>query len=80
MRAVRIAEDGASFTWTCPTCGRGHYGYMADEPVGGWEAPRWVNSGTAEAPTLTPSLGCSGMRDGSCNGHWLCRKGELVAA
>ena len=73
----RIFVDQSQFTWTCPTCGRGYYGILADEPVSGWDAPRWR---LTEGPTLTPSLGCQGLRDGSCTGHWWLRDGKLVAA
>jgi hypothetical protein len=49
--------------------------------VSGWDAPQWVNSGTPERPTLTPSLGCGGSKHGTCpEGHYWLRDGELLAA
>ena len=73
-------EHGA-FSWLCPGCGRWYFGEMGEQPVSGWDAPRWVNSGTLEAPTLTPSLGCSGWKHGTCaGGHYWLRDGELVPA
>jgi len=76
------ADPGrSSFLWLCPGCGDVRAGRMADEPVSGWENPRWVNSGTVEAPTLTPSLGCGAWLRGNCPaGHWWLRDGELVPA
>jgi len=73
-------SPGRSFSWICPGCGRLAGGMLGDEPVSGWEAPRWVNSGTQERPTLTPSLGCPGLPSGRCTGHWWLRDGELVPA
>lgn len=75
--AVRIFVDKGQFLWDCPTCKRGYYGELADEPVSGWDAPRWK---LTPGPTLTPSLGCRGMLDGTCPGHWWLRDGTLVAA
>lgn len=75
--AVRIYTEAGSFLWDCPTCGRGYAGKLADEPVSGWDAPRWM---LADGPTLTPSLGCRGMLDGSCTGHWWLRDGRLLSA
>lgn len=69
-----------AFTWCCPGCGELHYGQMGEQPVSGWDEPRWVNSGTRERPTLVPSLGCPRWRDGTCIGHWWLRDGELVRA
>ena len=70
-----------SFSWLCPGCGRWLYGQMGDQPVSGWDAPRWVNSGTEEKPTLTPSLGCGGWKHGTCpGGHYWLRDGELGPA
>lgn len=69
------------FSWLCPGCGSWHYGQIGEQPVSGWDAPRWVNSGTPERPTLTPSLGCGGWKHGTCpEGHYWLRDGELVAA
>lgn len=71
--------DGpVSFMWMCPGCGSTYGGSLGTEPVSGWDAPHWVNSGTLERPTLAPSLGCSLWRDGKCRGHWWLRDGELV--
>jgi hypothetical protein len=75
---VQFASGG--FDWVCPGCGRVLGGTFGDEPVSGWDNPRWVNSGTLERPTLTPSLGCSGLLRGDCTGHWFLRDGELVPA
>lgn len=67
-----------SFQWMCPGCGSTYSGQLGSEPVGGWDAPRWVNSGTLERPTLAPSLGCGNWKRGECIGHWWLRDGELV--
>lgn len=75
---LQFASGG--FDWICPGCGRVLGGRLGDEPVSGWDAPCWVNSGTRERPTLTPSLGCPGWRRGDCAGHWFLRDGELVPA
>ena len=75
-----VQLDGPTFYWVCPSCGRILGGTFGDEPVSGWENPRWVNSGTRERPTFTPSLGCSGWPRGECTGHWFLRDGELVPA
>jgi hypothetical protein len=78
---VRVAPGGGSILWTCPLCYRGMYGTVADQPVSGWESPRWTVEYDAEGRlTLQPSLGCPGMKDGSCPGHWWVRAGELVPA
>jgi hypothetical protein len=69
------------FSWLCPGCASWRFGILGDEPVSGWDDPRWVNSGTPEAPTLTPSLGCPGWKHGTCpEGHYWLRDGELVPA
>jgi len=69
------------FSWLCPGCGSWHYGELGDQPVSGWDAPRWVNSGTVDKPTLTPSLGCGGWKHGTCpEGHYWLRDGELIPA
>lgn len=75
-------QDGRrSFSWLCPGCGSWHYGQIGNQPVSGWDDPRWVNSGTREQPTLTPSLGCGGWRHGTCpEGHYWLRDGELKPA
>jgi hypothetical protein len=73
--------DGpASYVWMCPGCGGTFAGGLGHEPVSGWGSPRWVNTGTLEQPTLSPSLGCPRWRDGQCEGHWWLRDGELVPA
>ena len=77
---VRLSPDGGAVLWQCPLCRRGFYGVVADEPVSGWDAPRWRVTVTDGLITLEPSLGCSGMRDGSCPGHWWVRDGKLVSA
>jgi Family of unknown function (DUF6527) len=69
-----------SFQWMCPGCGSTYSGQLGSEPVSGWDAPRWVNSGTREKPALTPSLGCGLWRRRECIGHWWLRDGELVLA
>lgn len=68
------------FSWVCPGCGGLTGGYIGDEPVSGWDSPRWVNTGTREAPTLAPSLGCPDWRTGTCPGHYWVREGRLVEA
>lgn len=69
------------FSWICPGCGGLNLGQLGDEPMGGWDEPRWVNSGTRDKPTLTPSLGCFGWRNGFCDdGHYRLRDGELIPA
>ena len=74
-------DERGGFSWLCPGCGRWHYGQMGDRPVSGWDAPRWVNSGTRERPTLVPSLGCGGWRRGECTGgHYWLRNGFLEDA
>ena len=72
--------DGSAFQWMCPGCGSTYAGQMGDAPVSGWSSPRWVNSGTREKPTLTPSLACSRWRGGECIGHWWLRDGVLIEA
>ena len=73
--------EHGGFSWLCPGCGSWHFGQLGTEPVSGWDAPRWVNSGTLEVPTLTPSLGCGGWKHGTCpEGHYWLRNGELVRA
>ena len=87
----KIAETGETvfywwpdedrFSWVCPGCGRTLGGQMGDDPVSGWDEPRWVNTGTRDRPTLTPSLGCPSWRAGTCGGgHYWLRDGELVPA
>lgn len=69
------------FSWLCPGCVNWLYGQIGEQPVSGWDSPRWVNTGTAEAPTLTPSLGCSGWKHGTCpEGHYWMRNGVLERA
>jgi hypothetical protein len=76
--ALFLWHDGG-FSWLCPGCGSWYYGQLGDQPVSGWDAPRWVNSGGEETPTLTPSLGCGGWKRGTClGGHYWLRGGELV--
>lgn len=70
----------SGFMWVCPGCGGVAAGIIGEQPVSGWEDPRWVNNGTSERPTLTPSLGCPTWRQGDCNGHWWLRDGELIPA
>ncbi len=79
-RPLRFTPDGAAFVWDCPTCGRGYYGTLAAVPVSGWDEPRWKRTDGPDGIRLEPSLGCAGMRDGSCTGHWWYRDGEMVAA
>lgn len=78
LAPIRI--QGSVFYWTCPTCGGTASGELADQPVSGWENPRWVRSGDDEHLTLMPSLGCPRWPAGECTGHWWLRDGELVAA
>lgn len=73
-----IVEHG--FSWECPGCGHSMGGAVGPEPVSGWDNPVWQVMGTAEAPTLTPSLGCPRWREGTCTGHWWLRDGRLVVA
>ena len=74
-------RDERAFNWLCPGCGSWYDGQISDQPVSGWDDPRWVNSGTPERPTLMPSLGCSGWKRGTCPaGHYWLRDGELVDA
>jgi hypothetical protein len=79
-KSVIFTSDGKSFTWVCPTCKTGYYGYLADEPVSGWDNPRWKRTDGPNGISLTPSLGCSGLRDGTCTGHWWFREGRMVPA
>ena len=72
--------DEMHFTWFCPGCGGSNGGILADQPVNGWDSPRWVRSGDDEHLTLTPSLGCPLWRNGDCIGHWWARDGKLVLA
>ena len=73
--------ESKGFSWLCPGCFSWHYGPLGDQPLSGWDNPVWVNSGTLDRPTLTPSLGCPGWRDGTCpGGHYWVRDGELVPA
>lgn len=79
--AFRWNPDSPRFSWICPGCGMLSGGELGDEPVSGWDNPRWVNTGTREKPTLTPSLGCPLWRRGMCdNGHWWLRDGVLEPA
>lgn len=71
---------GKSFYWTCPGCGGTAAGDFAEEPVSGWENPRWTRSGDDAHLTLTPSLGCPRWRTGECTGHWWLRDGRLIPA
>jgi hypothetical protein len=68
------------FTWVCPGCGGTVLGHLGDQPSGGWDAPRWVNVGSWEKPTLTPSLACPLWRSRRCQGHWHLREGILHPA
>lgn len=72
--------NGCQFSWICPGCGMALGGTLGDQPVSGWDEPRWVRTGTSDKPTLTPSLGCSTWRRGDCPGHYFLRDGELVPA
>lgn len=73
--------DGpASYLWMCPGCGGTYGGNLGDQPVSGWDSPCWVNTGTLERPTLSPSLGCPRWQEGQCIGHWWLRDGELMQA
>ncbi len=70
-----------SFLWLCPGCGVVRAGLLGDQPVSGWDNPRWLKTGTDARPTLMPSLGCGAWRNGICPaGHWWLRDGELVPA
>jgi hypothetical protein len=69
------------FMWECPGgCNNAWHGSLGDEPVSGWEAPRWLNTGTLEQPTMAPSFGCPSWRRGQCSGHYWMRNGVLVQA
>jgi len=79
--ALFFWRDADWFNWLCPGCGSWYDGQIGDQPVSGWDAPRWVNSGTEDKPTLTPSLGCGGWRRGTCpEGHYWLRDGFLERA
>jgi hypothetical protein len=89
MRIAGIAHGGFApmifrttgrMSWVCPSCGTCTGGQLGDEPVSGWDEPRWVKTGTDGAPSLTPSLGCPGWRNGDCQGHYWLRDGKLVLA
>lgn len=72
---------GMGFLWECPGCGHAWHGQIGDASVSGWSDPRWVNSGTAEAPTMTPSFGCNLWHNGNCPiGHFWMRAGVLEPA
>lgn len=75
-------QDGGypGFMWECPGCGHAYWGELSETAVSGWEHPQWVNTGTREQPTLTPSLGCPLWREGRCVGHWWLRDGVLHRA
>lgn len=75
-----IRFTGDAFLWTCPGCGGTSIGDLGDEPVSGWDGPRWVRTGEDDAVSLTPSLGCPRWRQGHCVGHWWLRDGRLVLA
>ena len=76
---VHIGER--SMMWECPGCGHVYAGNIGPEPVSGWDSPQWKVTGTPDAPTLAPSLGCGRWRTGECaSGHWWLRDGELVPA
>jgi hypothetical protein len=75
-----IRFEPGQFIWICPGCGQALGGTLGDEPVSGWDAPRWTKTGTDERPTLTPSLGCGNWRRGDCEGHWWLRDGLLFPA
>ena len=77
---IRVQDDGVTFVWVCPACGWTAAGEFADEPVSGWDAPRWTREGADDSLTLFPSLGCPGFRDGRCTGHYWLRNGELAPA
>jgi hypothetical protein len=68
------------FYWICPGCGGCAGGTLGEQPVSGWDAPRWVMTGPLDRPTFTPSLGCPTWRRGKCEGHWWLRDGNLVLA
>lgn len=73
-------NDEVHFTWLCPGCGASNGGVLGDQPVSGWDNPRWVRSGDDAHLSLTPSLGCPLWRVGDCIGHWWARDGRLVLA
>lgn len=72
--------DRREFMWQCPGCGRVYGGTTGEHAVSGWNEPRWVNSGTLDAPTLHPSLGCQEWRAGKCFGHFWLENGSLRTA
>ncbi len=81
IRDSGFPGEFSGFDWECPGCGGILSGRFADEPVSGWDAPRWkVENADPEHLTLTPSLGCSRWRSGECIGHWWARDGKLVSA
>lgn len=75
-----IRLHGSEFSWICPGCGIALGGTLGDQPVSGWDQPRWVLTGVPGKPTLAPSLGCSTWRRGDCIGHWWLRDGILSPA
>jgi hypothetical protein len=77
---ILLFQGETAFTWICPGCGMALGGDLGEQPVSGWDKPCWVNTGTPQRPTLTPSLGCPNWRRGDCEGHWFLRDGELVPA
>jgi hypothetical protein len=68
------------FSWVCPDCGIHLFGTLGDQPVSGWDAPRWVLTGTEDKPTLRPSLGCHNCMSKGQGGHYWLTDGELVPA
>lgn len=87
-RVRHIAQTGETalqlavgqFFWVCPGCGMASGGTLGEQPVSGWDNPRWTLTGTPERLTLSPSLGCPTWRLRDCNGHWWLRDGLLVPA
>lgn len=71
---------GWGFMWECPGCGHAYSGEIADEPVSGWDEPRWTWVEDENGLTLAPSLGCPDWRAGRCVGHWWVRSGRMVLA
>lgn len=78
--AVPFAHvPGRGFRWTCPDCGEPYLARVGDQPLSGWENPQWVLSGTQQAPTAAPSLGCGRMKQENGH-HWWLREGVMVRA
>ena len=66
--------------WECPGCGHAYAATRGEQPVSGWDNPRWVVTGEGGDISAAPSLGCPNWKAGHCEGHWWLRDGKLVSA